>query len=70
LGFTEKCKKYTLYFDKMYQQSNWGDRFEALVTDKVYHLHWQVNHPGFDYDIWVDDVRLVECTGSPVSSGG
>jgi hypothetical protein len=69
-GFTEEWKQYTLPFDRLYQQPYWGDRFEGLVSGKVLHLHFQVNHPNFDYDIWVDDVRLVGCGVEAASPGG
>ena len=50
-------------FDRLRQQGGWGDQFPAFRPEAIYHLHWQVNHPHFDYDIWVDDVRLVGCAG-------
>jgi hypothetical protein len=26
---------------------------------KVFGMQWQVNHPGADFDIWVDDVEFL-----------
>jgi hypothetical protein len=61
LGLTKEWKRYSIAFESMKQQPYWGDPYPRVDPSGVYHLHFQVNHPDFDYDIWVDDLRLEGC---------
>jgi hypothetical protein len=46
----------------MAQQPDWGlPRRRAIDKSKLYGIQWQVNTPGANIDIWVDDVEFVGC---------
>lgn len=50
-----------LMWSEMTQQSDWGDvRPPMIDPTKLKDIEWQV-WPGGDFDIWVDDVHLLEC---------
>jgi endoglucanase len=63
LGFTEQWKQFTIPFAWLHQQSGWGEPFERLASDRLFHLHWEISYRDHTYDIWVDDVQLVGCAG-------
>lgn len=62
LGFGLDWKPYRIAFENMRQSSGWGDQFPKISTGRLLQIQWQVSHPGFDFDIWIDDVRLFDCT--------
>jgi hypothetical protein len=51
----EQCFK----FSELKQQSGWGEPHPALSTSQVFSVQWQVSKAGANYDLWVDNVRLV-----------
>jgi hypothetical protein len=51
----EQCFK----FSELKQQAGWGEPHPALSTGQVFSIQWQVAQAGADYDLWVDNVRLV-----------
>lgn len=51
----EQCFK----FSELKQQPGWGEPHPALSTGKVFSVQWQVSKGGADYDLWIDNVRLV-----------
>jgi hypothetical protein len=51
----EQCFK----FSELKQQPGWGEPHPALSAGKVFSVQWQVAKAGADYDLWVDNVRLV-----------
>ena len=54
-------KDMTLMWSELTQQSDWGDvRPPMIDPSKVKDIEWQV-WPGADFDLWIDDVRLLEC---------
>ena len=58
----------------MHQKRGWGEPFERVASDRLYHLHWEIGYRDHVYDIWVDDVRLVGCgsdapAAAPAASG-
>jgi len=60
LGNTE-WKEVTLMWSELTQQSDWGDvRPPMIDPTKLKDLEWQI-WPGTDFDVWIDDVRLLEC---------
>jgi endoglucanase len=61
LGFTDEWKQFTLPFAWLHQQSGWGEPFPKLESDRLYHLHWEINYRDHAFDIWVDDVKFVGC---------
>jgi len=60
-GFSTEWTRYTLDFATTTQQPYWGEPRPALATSHLRHLHFQVNHPGYDFEVWVDDIALVGC---------
>ncbi len=60
-GFSTEWKLYTLWFASTSQQPYWGEPMKQLDTSHLRHLHFQVNHPSYDFEVWVDDIRLVGC---------
>jgi endoglucanase len=53
-------KKYIFPFKKMAQLPGWGAPRKPHVNPAtIYGLQWQVNVPGANYDVWVDDVQFL-----------
>jgi hypothetical protein len=63
-GWTE----YVLPFELAKQEPYWGDEFPRIVPSKLYSLQWQVNTPGANYDIYVDDIGFVGCDAAGASA--
>ncbi len=61
LMFTEEWAEYSLPFEKLSQQSGWGQQFERLRSEAIYHVHFQAHHPNNVFDIVVDDIRFFGC---------
>jgi endoglucanase len=60
LNLTPEWKKYIFPFKKMAQMPGWGAPRKPHVNPAtIYGLQWQVNVPGANYDIWVDDVQFL-----------
>jgi endoglucanase len=58
--FTPEWKQYVVPFKSMRQLAGWGaPRKPHITADKVYGLQWQVQVPGANYDIYIDDVRFL-----------
>lgn len=53
--WTEHC----FAFADMKQQPGWGEPHPALTQTKAFSIQWQVSTPNAEYDVWVDDVRLM-----------
>jgi len=54
-------KEVTLMWSELTQQSDWGDvRPPMIDPSKVKDIEWQM-WPGVDFDVWLDDVTLLEC---------
>jgi endoglucanase len=62
LELTTTWTKYTLIFAWAQQQPGWGaPRPGGVEVSKMYGIQWQVNTPGADYDIWIDDIQFTGC---------
>jgi hypothetical protein len=58
--FTPEWKQYVVPFKSMRQMAGWGaPRKPHITADKVYGLQWQVQVPGANYDITIDDVKFI-----------
>lgn len=58
---TEEWAPYTIYFDKLRQADGWGDpRPPAVTQAEIFNLDFSIDK-GVDYELWIDDVSLVEC---------
>lgn len=61
LTLTSNWQQYTVKFADLKQQDGWGDpRPATLAAQHVMSLDWSVS-AGQDFDIWVDDVKLIDC---------
>ncbi len=61
LNLTPKWKEYIILFTEARQEDGWGNPRVAKVTpSKLVSLDWSIG-TGQDYDVWVDDVALLEC---------
>lgn len=61
IGLTNQWKEYKVMFTEVRQAPYWGDpRPVALTPSKLLSIDFSVG-PGQDYDIWVDDIRFLEC---------
>jgi hypothetical protein len=56
---TADWKEHCFKLSDLKQQSGWGEQKPALSKDKVFSVQWQVSAVGADYDLWVDNVRLM-----------
>ncbi len=62
LNLTETWTEYVLAFASAVQDESWGDQFSRLTPSAIYSLQWQVNSPGADFDVWVDDIAFTGCS--------
>jgi endoglucanase len=61
LGLTGEWKEYVLTFAGAAQAPGWGDpRPAAIVPEKLVSMVWKTSGEQA-YDLWIDDVRFVEC---------
>jgi endoglucanase len=61
LTLTSDWQQYTVKFADLKQQDGWGDpRPATLAAQHAMSLDWSVT-AGQDFDIWVDDVKLIDC---------
>jgi len=59
---TESWQHFVFPFKKLRQLPDWGSpKPHSIDKSKVFGLQWQVNQPGADFDIWIDDVEFVGC---------
>lgn len=62
LELTPKWTRYILPFSAAAQLAGWGSpRPASLDASRVYGMQWQVNSPGADYDLWIDDIEFTGC---------
>ena len=64
LYLQDQWVRYTVPFESMSQQPGWGDRTPKLSSGELFAVEWQVNKPGAEFDIWIDDVEFVGCDQS------
>ncbi len=44
------------------QEEGWVKPHPSSIdTTKLYATQWQVNVPGGEYDVWVDDIAFIGC---------
>jgi hypothetical protein len=62
LTLTTTWTKYTVSFSQMAQMQGWGAPHPAAIDPKkLFGVQWQVNTPGSNYDLWVDEVEFTGC---------
>jgi endoglucanase len=63
LNLTEQWQRIVLPFREMKQMEGWGAPRKAHIDPaKLFGMQWQVNVPGSDYDIFIDNVGFI-CKG-------
>jgi CubicO group peptidase (beta-lactamase class C family) len=58
-SLTPSWQEQCLAFDALTQAWMRGEPLSEVVREKAYSLVWTMHAPDADYDLWVDDVRLV-----------
>ncbi|TKC92085.1 hypothetical protein [Polyangium fumosum] len=62
IQLTTTWTQYFVLFGAAQQQAGWGQpRPGAPERAKMFGVQWQVNTPGADYDIYIDDVQFTGC---------
>lgn len=61
LVFTSEWQEFSLLFAEMKQEPYWGEQKAAIDPAALYQIQWQVNTPGGEFDIQVDDVKFIGC---------
>jgi endoglucanase len=60
LELTETWTKYTFAWADLHQLPGWGSPSPTAITEsKLFGIQFQVNDPGADYDVWVDDLEFL-----------
>ncbi len=60
--FTNDWQEYQVSFAEMKQQEGWGDpRPPAITPNKLVQIAWHVMTKGVDFDLYLDDVRFLDC---------
>ena len=63
LNLTEQWQRFVLPFRDLKQLEGWGaPRKPHIDPTTVFGMQWQVNVPGADYDIFIDNVGFI-CKG-------
>jgi hypothetical protein len=60
LELTTDWKEYKISFAELTQQSGWGDRYSTITPTKINAFSWVIA-PGQPFDLWIDDIRFIEC---------
>jgi endoglucanase len=63
LKLTDDWQEFTIPFTSMKQIKGWGSRFDGIDSTKLYGMQFQVNEPGAQFDVWVDDIQFTGCEG-------
>lgn len=61
-NFSHDWQEYKVSFAEMKQQDGWGDpRPPSITPSKLVQIAWAISTPGADFDVWLDDVRFLDC---------
>lgn len=64
LKLTSEWTKYTIPFTSMKQLKGWGSpHTDGIEAGKLFGMQWQVNEPGAQFDIWIDEIEFTGCGG-------
>ena len=62
LTISDQWKQFVVPFSDMAQMEGWGAPHpKGIDKSKIYSIQFQVNSPGADYDLWVDDIQFTGC---------
>jgi endoglucanase len=62
ITLTESWQHFVFPWRKLRQLPDWGSpRPHSIKPNKLFGIQWQVNQPGADFDIWIDDVEFIGC---------
>lgn len=60
LILTDSWQYFAFPWRKLRQMPDWGaPRPHMIKPGKLFGIQWQVNHPGADFDIWIDDLEFL-----------
>ncbi len=60
--FTQEWQEYKVSFAELRQQDGWGDpRPPSITPGKLVQIAWHMSTQGADFDLWLDDVRFLDC---------
>lgn len=59
VSLTPSWQEHCFSFGALTQAGRWGEPLPEVVAAKAYSLSWSMRERGTDYDLWIDDVRLV-----------
>jgi hypothetical protein len=60
--FSHDWQEYKVTFAEMKQQDGWGDpRPPSITPSKLVQIAWHLSTPGADFDLWLDDIRFLDC---------
>jgi endoglucanase len=64
LKLTDDWVQYTIPFTSMKQLKGWGSpHTDGIDSSKLFGMQWQVNEPGAQFDIWIDEIAFTGCGG-------
>jgi D-alanyl-D-alanine carboxypeptidase len=58
-SLTASWQEHCFAFAELTQAGRWGQPLPSVVPEKAYGLSWSMHERSTDYDLWIDDVRLV-----------
>jgi endoglucanase len=62
INLSESWQHFVFPWRKLKQLPDWGSpRPHAIKPAKLFGMQWQVNQPGANFDIWIDDVEFIGC---------
>jgi endoglucanase len=59
LALTKDWERYTIPFEWLAQQPNWGDPRAEIDKSGLFGVQWQFGTRGRTFDIWIDDVAFI-----------
>jgi hypothetical protein len=59
LSLSSTWQEQCVAFSELKQIPGWGERRHGVAQGKALMLSWAMMTPDTDYDLWIDDVRLV-----------
>jgi hypothetical protein len=61
-ALTREWQKFEVSFADMKQQEGWGDpRPPAITPSELVQVSFHFSTPGADFDVWIDDVKFLDC---------
>jgi len=62
LNLSHDWQEFKVSFAELKQQDGWGDpRPPSITPGKLVQIAWHLSTPGADFDLWLDDIRFLDC---------